>query len=98
MSHPNEAELYQKLRDAGLPQQGQQTVGTVGTGGVLRGNVGCAMPSLRERIANQRYRAEKESNRLQQLAELEFLLDKHPEVARILEFLEIVGQVTHGNS
>ena len=60
-------------------------------------NQGCAertqipsMPSLRERIHDQRYRAQVESRRAEQLGELECLLDKNPETARILELLEQV--------
>jgi len=50
----------------------------------------CASPSLRERIASQRYRAQAEARQSEALMELEFLMDKHPEVARILELLERV--------
>ena len=55
-------------------------------------NEGCclASPSLRERIRNQSYHAKVESRRVEQLQELEFLLDKNPEVARILDLLESV--------
>jgi hypothetical protein len=49
-----------------------------------------AEPTLRERIRNQRCRAQNESRRLEQLHELEYLLEKHPEVARILELMEAV--------
>lgn len=49
-----------------------------------------AAPTLRERIGSQRYHAQVESRRLEQLHELEYLLEKHPEVARILELIEIV--------
>ena len=49
-----------------------------------------AAPTLRERIRSQRLRAQLESRRLEQLHELEYLLDKHHEVARILELIEAV--------
>lgn len=48
--------------------------------------------SLRDRIATRRYRAEKETRKAMALAELQHLLDKHPEVARIFELMEEVGQ------
>jgi len=46
--------------------------------------------SLRERIHLQRHRAQVESRRADQLSELEYLLDKHPEIARILDLLDVV--------
>lgn len=46
--------------------------------------------NLRGRIADQRQRAERESRRAMALAELEYLLDKNPEFARILDLLEEV--------
>ena len=49
-----------------------------------------AAPSLRERIHDQRYQAQVESRRAEQLMELEHLLDKNPETARIIELLEQV--------
>ena len=51
---------------------------------------GCANPSLRERISAQKFRAQQESRNANRLAELECLLDKNPEVARILDLLESV--------
>lgn len=47
-----------------------------------------AVPTLRDRIRNQRYRSESEAKNAGLLAELEYLLDKNPEVARILELLD----------
>jgi hypothetical protein len=49
-----------------------------------------ADPGLRERIAAQRFHAERESVKANRLAELEYLLDKNPEVARILDLMEQV--------
>lgn len=46
--------------------------------------------SLRERIHLQSHRAQVESRRADQLSELEYLLDKHPEIARILDLLDVV--------
>lgn len=69
------------------------------SGGLLSGQAGCANPryeqqacrtSLRERIASQRYRSEAESRNAALLAELEELLDRNPEFARILDLIELV--------
>ena len=51
-----------------------------------------APPSLRQRISNRRARAEQETRHLDQLQELEYLLDKHPEVARIFELLDATNE------
>lgn len=47
-------------------------------------------PSLMEKINSQLYRSQIESNKLNQLSELKYLLDKNPEVARILDLMNIV--------
>jgi len=81
----------QKLK-AMAEQQEQQATNRCKQGSVRTGLGGMtiAEPSLRERIASQRFRAETESRRASQLVELEYLLDKHPEVARILDLMESV--------
>jgi hypothetical protein len=48
------------------------------------------LPSLRERITEQRRYAQEESCRYDKLKELEYLLDKHKEIARILDLLDSV--------
>lgn len=58
------------------------------TAGMLGGAAMMAEPSLRERIHSQRHHAQVQSRKVEQLAELEYLLDKHPDVARILELME----------
>ena len=47
-------------------------------------------PPLAQRIRTQLRRSETEAFRAEQLRELEHLLDKNPEVARILDLLEAV--------
>lgn len=47
-------------------------------------------PSLQERISNQIYRAKQESQNLDKLSELQYLLNKYPELARIFELIELV--------
>lgn len=46
--------------------------------------------SLAERVSNQARNAARESDRLHRLRELEMLLAKNPEVARILDLMEEV--------
>ena len=58
-------------------------------GGAMCGQLG-VQAGLRERIADQRRRAESEATKCGRLQELEYLLDKNPEVARILELLDFV--------
>ncbi len=45
---------------------------------------------IRERVENDLNRASREARKLEQLHELSFLLQKNPEVARILDLIEIV--------
>jgi len=47
---------------------------------------------LRERIHGQRHRAQQEARRAEALQELEYLFEKHPEVARILDLLDQVKE------
>lgn len=47
-----------------------------------------ARPNLRERIASDLRRAGRERLKYERLAELQHLLEKHPDVARILDLLE----------
>ncbi len=47
-------------------------------------------PSLMERVSSQRRRAQQEADQVNRLAELQYLLEKNPEVARILDLLELV--------
>ena len=44
--------------------------------------------SLRDRVESQKYRAEVEANRAAGLHELASLLDRNPDVARILDLLD----------
>lgn len=47
-------------------------------------------PSLRERVTSHLYRARKEADTRNRLEELQFLLDKNPDIARILDLIEDV--------
>jgi hypothetical protein len=47
-------------------------------------------PSLRERISNRKHHAIREQVNSDRLQELEYLFDKHPEVARIFELLDML--------
>jgi hypothetical protein len=47
--------------------------------------------SFRERAENQAELARRENIHAARLSELAFLLDKNPEIARILELIDLVG-------
>ncbi len=47
-------------------------------------------PSLRERVDSQLNRARRERIKAEHLEELSYLLDKHPDISRILDLLEEV--------
>ena len=60
----------------------------LGCGQVGAGLSEAAQPGLRERVAMNLNRAQQEARRSDVLHELQYLLDKNPEVARILDLLE----------
>lgn len=89
----------QKLKSAISQNQAQTPYPPTGGGdasqcGELRG-LGRAVDdpcrqTLNERIASQLRRAQRESSNLSALGELQYLLEKNPETARILDLLEAV--------
>jgi hypothetical protein len=48
--------------------------------------------SMTERFRHQIRRASRERSRTSQLEELVFLLDKNPEIARILDLIDAIGR------
>lgn len=84
-----EKEREAKIRAYNELNQGQVGVGTMG---LANESPKIARPRLLERIANQRYRAENESRRADNLRELEYLLEKNPDIARILDLLDVVKE------
>ena len=83
--HEKEAALKAEaqMANAAMPQE------YVGGGMAL--DEPCKAP-LRDRIAYRARRAGNEARRAENLKELQYLLDKNPEVARILELLEAAGE------
>lgn len=71
-------QMNEKLR--GLQEQ------TAKTG--MSGAATIGRPGLRDRVRDQLSRASQEASRASRLDELETLLDKHPDVARILDLVE----------
>ncbi len=69
---------------------------TSGTTGTIHGmedereQLHAMRASLRERVNNRLYRAELESRKAHQLLELSELLEKHPDIARILDLVALV--------
>ena len=76
-------EREQKLKAMAETCQ-QSTKGSCGDAGMLAP----ARDSLLDRVRARVDRAKRESVKYERLAELQYLLDKHPEVARILELME----------
>lgn len=59
------------------------------------GAAGCGLvgrTGIRDRVRNAEYRAESEARQAGRMAELGALLDKNPDVARILDLIEEVGR------
>jgi biotin synthase-related radical SAM superfamily protein len=79
--YDNEKESQIKGMYAGQPQCGAQTANVT--------DEPCK-PGLFERVRMQARSAERETHRAMRLAELSHLLEKNPEVARILDLMETV--------
>lgn len=90
-------ETEQKLK-ATCAKQTKRPYDNVDCGpGEIRGISNQAMdapgfPNLRERILSRLGHAGREASKLESLRELQHLLDKNPETARILELVELVGK------
>lgn len=89
-------EIQEKLR--AMAQRECEKNQAVTAAGIIGGCGNAAMgldtdkPSLRNWIKSQLRRASNEAQKANALSELEYLLDKNPEVARILDLLEQVGK------
>jgi hypothetical protein len=82
---------YEALREAEKARAEKACTGALGYN--TTGPSPCDEPrraDLRERIHMQRCRAEGEVERAMALAELEHLLDNNPDVARILDLVDLV--------
>lgn len=88
---------YEREMKAAKAEQARQCAGLAGEAGYS--SMGCneaksctepARDCLRDRVHSQLRRAEGEVSRAMALAELERLLEKHPDVARILDLMEYV--------
>lgn len=86
-----EAILNEALeKERAYQQQMQAQTGAIGGAMTPKSLDEPCRASLRERVAMDLGRARRESRKLERLSELEFLLDKNPEVARILDLIEDV--------
>lgn len=84
-------EVEEKFKNARPnPQDQAQTLGQCATGSIGSKN-SQYQPNLQDRISEQLYMAQKNATKLENLKELKYLLDKNPEVTRILSLLELVG-------
>lgn len=67
--------------------------GTANTPIQATGSLGCDVAeTFSDRLRSRRGRAERESWKANQIGELLYLLEKNPEVSRILDLIESVGQ------
>ncbi len=75
-----------------LKAAAQQARGEIGRNARTMGLVEdqAARPSLRQRVQAAQFHSESQARSALQLAELAELLDKHPDVARILDLVELV--------
>ena len=90
MDYENE-QLAKKLEAERFGQIGGAAIGGYSTLNKAEAHMPCKSP-LRDRIASRAHHAARESRRAENLKELQYLLDKNPEVARILELLEAAGE------
>lgn len=80
-----------KIEQATQPQCGAEIKTAYGMGL----NTACEEPSrelLTRGLASRLHRARREKAKTDQLEELIYLLDKNPEVARILDLIDAVGR------
>lgn len=84
---PSAADVAEKQRYAEVryAQEKQQATGSVGLANAA------VRFGLRERVNTTRRRAQRESDHVDLLRELADLLERNPEVARILELIEQTG-------
>lgn len=78
----------QEIKRSIYAQEACDTQGMVG--GAL-GSTKTAVSSLRDRLAERVDGSRRERRRAEKLEELVYLLDKNPEIARILDLFEEVG-------
>ena len=90
MDYENE-QLAKKLEAERFGQIGGAAIGGYSALNQAEAQMSCKS-SLRDRIASRARHAAHESRRAENLKELQYLLDKNPEVARILELLEAAGE------
>lgn len=82
-------EMNETLSAAAAQCRTEVQYGGGAMGGALNGP---AMDNLMGRIASQCKRAQRSAMKAERLGELQYLLDKNPEVARILTLLEEVDK------
>lgn len=88
-----EQELVEKLKAAEKSARGAAGIASSGNAGNAIRGMDTAEPQracLRDRVMMDLDRAQRESRKTYQLAELADLLEKHPDVARILDLVELV--------
>lgn len=89
MNWEQEAKLKEAAQQQCATPYGEATAKSMG------GAIGCdtaqsARPSLRERVSMDLHRSMREVRKRDRLEELSYLLDKNPDIARILDLIEEV--------
>ena len=87
MNETDKANSEENLKYAYANQQGAQTIG---------GGMGSTLTEPTREMASRRFkaqlhRAQRDRHRTEQLQELCYLLDKNPEIARILDLIDAIG-------
>ena len=85
-------ELAAQLGKEAETRKNQYRGGGYANGVRIYADTMAAMPTLRERTEKALYHAAGQARRAEALGELIDLLDKNPDVARILDLVEIVGR------
>ena len=87
-------EREQKLKQEAMNQCNAQRPYGAALGGqmAMSKDLEPARQSLRERVQSGLRRAQREAIKHDRLSELNFLLEKYPEIARMLELIEALGQ------
>lgn len=81
---PSPADIAEKQAYADMTKCG----GLSGDTSMYHHQTQARMPSLRERVESARYRADKAARNKENMMELGRLLDKNPDVARILDLVK----------
>jgi hypothetical protein len=95
--YPDEAKLKQmayeqQAKCAEAPTTGYADCGQASTGSLGNTVTPRVRSRFRERISESREHSERHSRKAVLYEELEFLMDKYPDIARMIELMEEIGR------